>query len=921
MIDLQIASPKTRDRNAPIRMTTAFLTRVGGLPFDVADGLASPRSTVAATVVFERKRLVNATAALLSDAIAAAIGGLEDRPLRGALIRARRDIHNGREPREADATVLNASKGGLGALYGEWTELRASVGQAQRDAESAAVADQTEARALLKRLANDEEFLKAIMLASPSLLEQLRRSPLSLDTPSSNKKQRAVERALTRYALRASTKTSPFSSLTSVVRSTLTRDPDAGALQFQATHSDVERHARLNVAVLARISELIKSSADLAPDLPVRIVSEIAQDSRRVRYMRRQRNRGDDSAVVTLDAMQENLFYLASGRHLARVIELARDSVTIGELERALTAEQPAPDDADLVVRFVRHLVRLGLLEVPALAVPIHAPDPVRSFASSLRTLGVDWATALSTKLDDIAGLVQGFATQNVAARGRTIGSIRADLSEILVSLGADGETVSNLIYEDATLTGATVRGDAEVWESDFAPQLARVTSVLPVFDGLLSHQILLKDFFRLRFGVGGHCDDVLRFAHDFHLDIYDEFVRTGADTPLPEADGTVADRTNWLDSNQIRGLDVARRRLVAGMRQRYEEQGTPTDRIELDDGFFDEVASELPDLGERIDPRSYFLQVSNGDRERLILNKSYTGLGLLFSRFSYCFDNDEVPLNEQVATALLAASPDGAVFAEMSGGVDTSNLNLHGITTEYQLVCPGDPGILTSEKQIAVDDLTIRHNARTDRLELHSERLLRVVIPVYHGFLLPLALPDLQRVLLLFSYTRLAQLDLWSGTDQPLGEREVSSHPRVVYGDIVLVRKTWKANPARLPRRNSYASEPEWFQAWQEWAHQHGLPRRIFASLPVGGDDRTSADGAPEGPGAAFGAGKPQYVDFQSFHCLALLEDMLEDGPGRIVFVEMLPDSGSLWLDAAGQRFVAEQTMESVQLSLGDDS
>ncbi len=892
------------------RMTPVFLTRIGGLPFDVADQLSSPLSAASVAVVTRQRRLMEEAATELSDAIAQTIGGMEDRQLRGALIRARRDIHNEREPRSADVTALTSVSGTLNALHAHWLRLRDSVEAAEREAEQAAATDQAGARKRLRELSQDEEFLKALMLASPSLFQQLRRAPAKSDAAPSNKKERAVERALTRYALRAATKTSPFSSLTPVVRGELGTAQDS--LCIAGLGGVTRRHTRLNVAVLARISELIKSSSTLAPDLPVQIVSDVARDAQRVRYVRRQRNKGDDSAVVTLDGMQENLFYLASGRHLARVIALAATPITIRELESALAAET-VDGDTELVTRFVRQLVRLGLLEVPSLAVPLQEPDPVLAFADSLRTFGTLWGADLAGRLEEIAGSVREFATADVTRRDALLDLLRDEIASILTDLGGDGETVSNLIYEDATLPEASVGGDTEVWNRELLAGLSRITRILPVFDGLLSHQILLKDFFRLRFGQSGECNDILRFVHDFHLDIYDEFARTAANTPQPEADGTVPDRTNWLDSNQVRGLDVARRRVVAGMRERLAAQGDPEDVLVLDDEFFDEVASELPDLGEQIDPRSYFLQVTGDASQRLVLNKSYTGLGLLFSRFSHCFEDDDESLSARVAEELSTAAPPGAVLAEMSGGIDTSNLNLHAITTDYQLVCPGDPHVLPRERRIAVEELSIRHNPMSDRLELYCARLDRVVIPVYHGFLLPLALPDLQRVLLLFSYTRLAQLDLWSGTDQPLGDRVLASHPRVVYGDIVVVRKTWKADPAGLVRRSGYASESAWFRAWQAWRDENRLPRRVFASLPVGPEEQSATDASPEGPGAAFGGGKPQYIDFESFHCLQLLEDMLAEAPGRIVFVEMLPDREALWEGPDGRCWVAEQTMESL--------
>ena len=73
--------------------------------------------------------------------------------------------------------------------------------------------------------------------------------------------------------------------------------------------------------------------------------------------------------------------------------------------------------------------------------------------------------------------------------------------------------------------------------------------------------------------------------------------------------------------------------------------------------------------------------------------------------------------------------------------------------------------------------------------MRLRSSRLGVEVIPVYLGFLVPLALPEMQRLLMNFSYTSMARIDLWSGVDQPLRDKPVGGHPRVRYRDLVLTR------------------------------------------------------------------------------------------------------------------------------------
>ncbi|MEK8104824.1 lantibiotic dehydratase [Micromonospora sp. M12] len=127
--------------------------------------------------------------------------------------------------------------------------------------------------------------------------------------------------------------------------------------------------------------------------------------------------------------------------------------------------------------------------------------------------------------------------------------------------------------------------------------------------------------------------------------------------------------------------------------------------------------------------------------------------------------------------------------------------------------------------EQIDMDDLSVEHEPVTDRLLLRSRRLDAEVIPVYLGFLLPMALPEVQQVLLTFAYLGMAQPDLWAGTTVPLPGRGIAGYPRIVHGDLVLQRRMWKLHPDHLPTRTPGQGDAEWFLGWQRWRRDNGLP------------------------------------------------------------------------------------------------
>jgi hypothetical protein len=195
-------------------------------------------------------------------------------------------------------------------------------------------------------------------------------------------------------------------------------------------------------------------------------------------------------------------------------------------------------------------------------------------------------------------------------------------------------------------------------------------------------------------------------------------------------------------------------------------------------------------------------------------------------------------------------------------------------------------------------------HDPLTDRLLLHSLRLDREVIPVYLGFLMPLALPEVQRAMLLFSRTTLARIDMWGGTNKPLRDKTIKYEPRVRHGDLVVARRKWTVHPEYLPARHPEDSDADYFLTWQRWRRDHGLPARVFASL-----DRVPLDpDAQAGEGVTF---KPQYVDFDSLFSISLLESAVRGANRLVVLEEMLPDVEHLWLRSPVGRYVTEQTIE----------
>ncbi|WP_311137566.1 lantibiotic dehydratase [Streptomyces sp. I6] len=669
--------------------------------------------------------------------------------------------------------------------------------------------------------------------------------------------------------------------------------------------------ARLNVAALGRLAEAVTGDAARRADLPLALAPGWGRVDDRVRYVRRWVTSGDEDTAVTFDAVRDRLFFLRSSGTLERLIALLEDrgSLRHADLAAWLAADRGATEaEAE---QYLTALLDIGMVQVPGLRTAVHDTDPLRAFQDSLRALGSGWANGLADRLDAPLSRVDRFAAATPRDRRELLDGLRDDLHGVQAELGAGrGRVPQTVLYEDVA-AGREVRLPLDAWTRSVAGSLSAVERVLPAFDLTLPQRITFKGFFLARHGRGGRCDDLLKLVHDFHEDFFDQYLSfTSRRTPF-DSEGRYVPEENWLGLPQLKALDTARQTFAEGMRTLWETRGDGGNsggtggtgdggdggELVVGESLLAEVAAELDPVTPSFVPLSHHVQlaVPRGGEPLAVLNRSYGGVSFPFSRFADCFDG----LEERLLHRSVELCPDGAVLAEVTGGPVTSNLNLHGRLTEYEIVCPGESATLPEPYSLHLDDLHLVHDEEGDRLALRSARLGREVVPVYLGYLVPLALPELPRTLLLLSPSSMSPLNVWGGVPESDPVGGVTRRPRVRHGSVVLSRRSWSAPASALPPNGRGRTQEDWFLGWHSFRRAHQLPDRVFATVTDGG--ARGATGA-----------KPQYVDFDSPLSLAAFEATLRTAEARVVFREMLPDEGGLHVSSARGRHVAELAVET---------
>ncbi|MCX5380600.1 lantibiotic dehydratase [Streptomyces sp. NBC_00091] len=897
-----------------------FMLRVAGLPLAAADALRCAGTGRWADDVLAAEEALRADAQWLSEVLHRAVGATDPEPggpgaaHRRELLRLRRQIHNGRMPADPEA-ALRAVAGleeNAGDRLAGWLQRTRELEKLLAEGEPLLAADLGRGRGALRELLGDDRLRHGLLLASPVLEGQL--DAYAAATAGGGEpggRARKAERSVLSYLYRTACKTSPFSTFTGVATGRFAPEAGTDGIRVEDTWSS---HVRLNVVVLARLAELVLADPVRRRDLPLRPAPGWGREDDRIRYVRRSVTAGDDTAAVTFDAVKDRLFFLRRSGTLDRLLALFAERAERAEsgpgggepelrhheLADWLAAEHgAAPEECEA---YIGALLQLGMVRVPCLDTGVHSGDPVRAFQRALAGLERPWAGELAALLEEPARLLERYPLAGRAERRELLLLLRAALRRAQEELGAppDAPLPQTLVYED-TSAGRDLAAARPAWAEPGADggSLRSVERILPAFDLTLAQRITFEGFFTARYGRGGRCEDLLGLVHDFHEDFFDQYLSfTARRTPF-DARGEYVPEENWLGLPGIRALDAARRAFTDRMRAHwaaYEERGG-SGELRLGEEDVEAVARELEPVAAGFAPRCHHLQFA-GDPdtgERLtVLNRSYGGLSFPFSRFTHLYPEPSA-LDGRLRESAAEVTPPGAVFAEVTGGPVTTNLNLHGRLTEYEIVCPGETGTLPEDRLLRLDDLYAEHVPDTGRVVLRSRRLGLEVIPVYLGYLVPLALPAVPRTLLLLSPSSMSPLDVWAGVAEGAPQGGVSARPRVVHGDLVLSRRSWTTTAGELPVRG--AREAAHFLEWQRWRRAHGLPERVFATVSAGH--------------SALGA-KPQYVDFASLLSLAAFEPLLRESGHRVVFREMLPDPGGLHTRSARGAHVAELAVET---------
>jgi lantibiotic biosynthesis dehydratase-like protein len=847
-----VADPSGHDdnRHAPVRVAPYAMIRLATVPYwSPAPDQDSFRRLMRSWISCEER--IRALAPEVGDDLYRTVDRYDNDFHRRVVLPIRRDVHNGRTPRPAllaAAARLRADVPSLDHWLGT-LDRRASL---RAELAAAAHAGLAADRAAVIEQLTAEPLRRAVALSSTSLLHGLDRAVAARTEP--DKQTRQAEAKILRYALRASTKTSPWSWFAAVGWGLWDEDADA-ATPADAVGAVAPNHMLISALLRAverdpAVREHLRYRGAPAPHTDPRLaycrreVFQLQQDFISVREEELRIPR-----TATLDLVGE-LVAGHGGTSLAALVA--------GLLDRL----PPTPDAAARITTYLHRLVDEQFL-VPVSPIDPHTVNPLPEFATWLDTAGrADVAELLRTADRH----TREYDRLPAGARPRTITALERTWD---AAFGAVGATRPNMcpVKEDSILPGR--RGVGRLAGADVRDDLVRLAPLTELFDTAAVMRGLVRHRLVRRYGPGGRC----RVA-----DLVEDGTKLWSAAYGFRRDGTIALADEEVPP-QLAALAAARREVTAAVHA-LEPTG---DDIVLPEELVRHVADLVPDwLRRRAASYSYFVQPATvGTRVRWCVNAISDGWGRFTSRFLRYFDGE---LRDAVAGQICATLRGKRVvqFRPARG----FNANLH------PLLVTDEVGEDRAWAGLTPDELELAHDRDTDTVRLRVIATGEPVDVLYLGFMFQPTLPDRTAPLYLdLGAHHVVLQHLTPATAVSWAGHVIHRQPRLRYRDLVLTRRTWTMPEEAVSQLAAELAQETPVPAGTaaRWAAAVGLPEAMFLTgtrrdLVI--TEKAVRDYVP--------SPKPQFVDLGSALHLRCLHKLLTKQQAAVRIEEALPRPGA---------------------------
>ncbi|WP_458232966.1 lantibiotic dehydratase [Roseateles sp. P5_E8] len=879
-------------QDGPMLLHPRYVMRVAGESVRALQGLETGETAqVLADGERQRLELQQQSAALL-DALGQAIHGCTDRDLGRLALNVKRAVFNQRasKPEQVQALAGLIDADALAALT-RFNEAAIALAGHEEKVRQAYAREIDATSEHLNALWQLPRLRDAISYVNPELFADFEAMARKDAKPLAPKARRKLQETFVQYLTRCSSKTSPLSTFTVLhVGRWDERLVSDWSLDYDAA---LDRRVTLKGALMRQILAPLLGNFQLSSSLfALALNPSLVLENGRARFRTVTEGNtssgkffgtGEAVAEINSNAAVACLHHVFAQRNFEPIF--ARDLIT------AMCKLAPK-----LQPQVVNDL--LGKLYDLRMLLPDTQPweqtDPLAWTEQLLGDLPGESGVQARGHLRNVRQSLADFRSAEPAQRAQLVGTVKGEIKALREALQAPEQrsAADTVFFENCYLKSLQGGLNPRLLEP-FADDLSLLMALAPVVGFTQQARCDMADFFLAEYGAGGVCDQPLEFIRRF-----DQIYALGSLTHAADPERKAAPTAISEAFNRAR--------------RQFNDVLTPLltqkEDVQIDREALRAVVQALPaPVRQRGGSQSYVGQIAlRQGRPTFVLNQVFGGRGGLMSRFMEVLEDREV---QEVRDYLLNSS-EGALFAELPG-VFGFNANNHPRMADHEVVVPPFAPNWEETRKFEIDKLRLVYDPREHMVRFKTEDG-RDIDVWYHGFLMPMLLPRIQRVLAIAYTEGINNFTVAPMMKQGLLRPDAVTYlPRLSLGDVVLARRTWVI-PATLQPDADLAPEA-FFVAIQAWRREIGLPAQVFLRGMPATDPQVQTGTSLNFKWDAvdFKDLKPFHVRFDSPRLVRLMQRTLKRNSFSIVATEVLPSLDDQHVSVEGQPHVAELQFE----------
>lgn len=735
-----------------------------------------------------------------------------------------------------------------------------------------------------------EPFLQdALAYSNPKLFRDIDQQ--IRDSRHSGKKRQLIEDTLLQYFLRSATKTSPLSTFTLVSVAEWAHGNKTSF--FLELTDEVTNKLELKSAILREaIDRSLVDFSGVKEKLPLRLNPTIKLQENNLVFNTKVKKTASNNRVwgtletgftVKINTMLKCVFHVFQSEKSSMIFDHLLTKIL--QLSSSLVAED--------VAKYIEYLYSVGIIQ-PEINLfeqenILTATRKVAGYFSENKRNNIcDIVEKIEVKLAE-------YATSHAHVRAQLTESIAEDVKMLpLIMVAPDGmEIFGPEFYENSYIPHKSQTLETGVFEQ-FQEPFALLLDLAPLTDIAHYGQSQFADYFVGNFGVDGVCHTPTTFLTEV-----DAAYNPGMQSA--EASGFHPAEVSNISQRHSEALEIFEKYILECFENCNGQD------IELSTEKLTLIIQKIPqEINNRCVSNSYMGHLSSFEgKNRFVLNQVFGGKSFLFSRFLEMQTDEEILKIKQY----LENSTNSARQLELPG-VFGFDANRHPQMLDEELSIPGFFPNWQNSNKIHIDELSLKYDANTHRVNFFDSENKLVDI-WYQGFLVPMLLPQTQRVIAVNNGDGVsAIISAVIMKSKFIVSGKICVFPRVSLGGVILFRRTTIFFREHIP--DPAMDSFEFYKNIQTWKAENNLPNEVFIRLSLLSMEFLQGYGKNIAwEKFSYKDSKPFYLKLDNPRMVRLFARALKRNDFPVSVTEVLPSMSDQHISINGRPHVSELLFE----------